>query len=62
MDDPKTKSKYISKLLKPNSNLRQYDNEAYTRNPLLRYRLPLIKDRRHIERLKRVSIQVRIPL
>lgn len=60
MEANSAEAQYLKKLIKPKPNIGQYDNEAYTQNPLLRFRLPRVKERRHIERLKRVSFQVRI--
>lgn len=59
MDETSAGSEYLKKLIKPRRDVGQYDNESYTHNALLRFQLPRVKERRHIERLKRVAFEVR---
>lgn len=49
----------MKKLMRPKKDICTYENEKYTENPLLRFSLPRVKERRHIERLKRFSFQVK---
>lgn len=36
----------------------RYDNEPYTRNPLLKFRISEIKERRHSEQIKHKAAMV----
>lgn len=52
-------SEFLKYLLKNQYRIDRYDNEAYTRNPLLKFRLSEIKERRHSEHIKRKAASVR---
>lgn len=45
-------SKALKKLLKPDVRLDKYDNEEYTKNPLLTFQMPKVRARRHHDLLK----------
>lgn len=46
------------KMFLVDTNLKKYDNEAYTKNPLLRLRISEIRERRHYGFLKKTAEQV----
>lgn len=52
-------SEFLKYLRKNQYRIDRYDNEAYTRNPLLKFRLSEIKERRHSEHIKRKAASVR---
>lgn len=46
------------KMFLVDTNLTKYDNEAYTKNPLLRLHISEIRERRHYGFLKKTAAQV----
>lgn len=54
--------KRLEKLYKPPCDLTMYDNEEYENNPLLKFRLKDVHDRRHFELLKRRAAKVKMRL
>lgn len=54
--------KRLEKLYKPPCDLTMYDNEEYEKNPLLKFRLKDVQDRRHFELLKRRAAKVKMSL
>lgn len=51
-------SKRTAKLFRPCDKLDKYDDEPYTRNPLLHIRLSEIRQRRHYAYLQRKAMEV----
>lgn len=51
-------SKRLAKLFKPCDKLDKYDDEPYTRNPLLHIRLSEIRQKRHYSYLQRKAAEV----
>lgn len=51
-------SKRLAKLFKPCDRLDKYDDEPYTKNPLLHIRLSEIRQKRHYSYLQRKAAEV----
>lgn len=52
-------SEALRKLYKPDVRLDKYENEAYTKNPLLNFRISQVRARRHHDLLKAKAASVR---